>query len=69
MRQLPVSVLGNEGNMYGLAQRDYLRVSLADITKSENLLTDVSLTEDQQPVFITDKGSVVFLWMTPISPL
>lgn len=62
MRQLPVSVLDNEGNMYGLAQRDYLRVSLADITKSENLLTDVSLTEDQQPVFITDKGAALF-WM------
>lgn len=62
MRRFPVAALDNAGNMYGLAQRDYLRVNLADITKPNILLGNVSLTENQQPVLITDKGSAVF-WL------
>jgi hypothetical protein len=62
MREFPVSALDNEGNMYALSQRDYMRVSIADITKPEILVGDVSMSEDEQPVLITDKGSAVF-WM------
>jgi hypothetical protein len=62
MRDLPVSALDNEGNMYGLAQRDYLRVSVADPAKADTLLGDVSLSEEELPLVITDKGSAVF-WM------
>lgn len=62
MRRVMIDALDDAGNMYGLAQRDYLRVSMADPAKAETLVGDVSMNEDELPVAITDKGSIVF-WM------
>lgn len=62
MREFPVTALDNEGNMYGLAQQDYLRVSITDPAKAETLVSDASLSASGIPIAITDKGSAVF-WM------
>lgn len=60
-RDFQISAVDNDGNMYGTADRDYLRVSLADISKVETLLKDVN-TQDAVmfPIGITSKGSALF---------
>lgn len=58
VRKFVISAVDNNGKMYGTADKDYLRISLADKTKSEKLATFDNAGE--VPIFITGKGSAVF---------
>lgn len=59
VRQFVVSAIDNNGLMYGTADREYLRISLADNTKIETLLAGESYGT-KLPLLITDKGSALF---------
>lgn len=57
VRRFNVSSIDNSGNMYGNADNDYLKVSLADTTKTETLIAN---NKSALPMLITDKGSALF---------
>jgi hypothetical protein len=59
IRRFEVKAIDNDGNMYGTADSEYMRINLADITKVETLLADISQAT-QLPILITDKGSALF---------
>lgn len=59
VRQFTVVSLDNAGNMYGTAdEKEYMRISLADISKVETIAKVNSGKE--LPIRITEKGSAVF---------
>lgn len=57
VRRFNVSSVDNSGNMYGNADNDYLKVSLADTSKTETLIAN---NKSALPLLITDKGSALF---------
>lgn len=57
VRPFTVSFVDNDGNMYGAAEKDYLKVNIADTSKSQQW-TDGN-TYNNVPVNVTSKGSLV----------
>ena len=60
VRRLFISDVDNEGNIYAAADRQYLKVNIADTTKVETLVEDFSAAKGELPELITDKGSALF---------
>jgi hypothetical protein len=58
-RDFQISAVDNSGLLYGNAGRDYLRVSIADNTKVETLVSNAT-NDTKFPIFITKNGSAVF---------